>query len=276
MVRSKKLKILILGGTRFIGFALLKKLSQLGHQVDILSKKKINKKYFNNHFHYRIETMPNLKNHKYDVVFDFISTSQKINKIISSIKFDKYFYISSIWVLKAKLKKKIELKNLKYESKKYILNKIKCEMKLRNLINKKLIILRLPIVLGKNDPTKRIENIHKFMKLNTSFLNLEKKKNINLIYIDDLIKAFVKMINYNFSNKSNLFYTCNDEFISLYDLVKKIYNLKFKKNNFSIKYNFKQNFFYNEKKIKFNKQKNILNILKINHKKPLKIIESIL
>ena len=275
MVRSKKLKILILGGTRFIGFETLKVLSKQNHLVDIISRKKIPKKFYNKHFRFDLSNLQNLKNQNYDFVIDFISTCKDIKKITNLINFKKLIFISSVWVLK--IKKKNKFNKLKYEKKDYLLNKINCENKYISILKNKLIILRIPIVFGKNDPTKRLSKLYKSIKKNLDFKSLSNKKNINFVYLHDVVEVIKKLINSKTSQyKNNVFYISNDEYFSMRDLIKNLYCLKFKSNNSSKKYNYHHNYFYNEKKFNIPKNKNFIHIFNIKCKSVFQLIKSIL
>ena len=153
------MQLLILGGTRFLGKDLAKNLSSSNKFiVDIFSRKrttvkKINKQYFAN-----IENKYIKSKKKYDVIVDFISQKkEQIDNILKNFNFDKYIYISTIWVDKKKKYKSIKGYNYKSkylspETKKYINYKIKIENLLKKKIGKKLKILRLPIIFSANTP----------------------------------------------------------------------------------------------------------------------------
>jgi len=85
-------KILILGGTRFIGKALAKSLSvNKSYIVDVLSKrksklKKINKQYLGNLKNNFIKSTSD-----YDLIIDFISKEKKhIDNVLKNFNFNKY------------------------------------------------------------------------------------------------------------------------------------------------------------------------------------------
>jgi len=107
------LKILILGGTRFIGKALAKSLSNNKfYTVDVFSKrkskcKKINKQYLGNLQNNFINSTPD-----YDLIIDFISRKKiHIDNVLKNFNFNLYFYISTICVYKKKKYKINSLKN---------------------------------------------------------------------------------------------------------------------------------------------------------------------
>jgi len=152
-------KILILGGTRFIGKALAKSLcGNKFYTVDVLSKrktklKKINKQYLGNLKNNFINSTDN-----YDLIIDFISKEKThVDNVLKNFNFNLYLYISTMWVDKKNKYKKNSSENfnpkyLSTTSKKYIDYKLKIECLLKKRIKKKLKIIRLPIIFSSASP----------------------------------------------------------------------------------------------------------------------------
>lgn len=153
------MKILILGGTRFIGKALAKSLcGNKFYTVDVLSKrktklKKINKQYLGNLQNNFINSTDN-----YDLIIDFISKEKThVDNVLKNFNFNLYLYISTMWVDKKNKYKKNSSENfnpkyLSTTSKKYIDYKLKIECLLKKRIKKKLKIIRLPIIFSSASP----------------------------------------------------------------------------------------------------------------------------
>jgi len=100
------MKILVMGGTRFVGKSLVKKLILQNHDVDIFTRgnnpnpkgSKLIKGDRND-----LEGILKLKNNKYDLIFDISGRELSQTKIlIENIKqnFDRYVYVSSAGVYK--------------------------------------------------------------------------------------------------------------------------------------------------------------------------------
>ena len=179
------MKILILGGTRFIGKALAKSLSSnKSYTVDIFSKrksklKKINKQYLGNLQNNFINSTAD-----YDLIIDFISREKiHVDNVLKNFNFNLYLYISTMWVDKKNKYNKNSSKNfnpkyLSTTSKKYINYKLKIESLLKKRIKKKLKIIRLPIIFSLASP--RIK--YYFDRIFYSN-NLIQSKNFNYTYL---------------------------------------------------------------------------------------------
>ena len=247
----KEKNILILGGTKFIGKRLVNTFlnKEKKNNLFILSRKKcINRKrlkYIVSDLKFFNKRIPNIK---YEYVFDFISKDLKIlDKIISEINFKNYYFISTSWVTKSNKKNKINKKiienftpQIKLNKKNYfyIKRKIKLENFLINKFNKlekNLVILRFPIVIGKNDYTGRLRKIYKRIKLTSNFKLLDAEKKINLIWVKDLVKSIYEFTKLKITKKIQIVECLNLENISYKDLIMNLYRRKFK-----LKYNLKK------------------------------------
>lgn len=164
------MKILVLGGTRFLGRRLVEKLNIAGHAVTVLSRHpercpagaypvgaerqaglaKLSGKYF-------------------DVVFDFIAYDGLAPKqVFDSIGFGNYVLISSTWITRISSGIKADQPLLELDQKRlgliyeatqrYLTGKMQAETTVLERYNKKkdAVILRLPIIWGEGDHTKRI------------------------------------------------------------------------------------------------------------------------
>jgi dTDP-D-glucose 4,6-dehydratase len=146
MESHKKINILILGGTKFIGKALVNAMEKKYFRIDVLSKKKYANKNINKLYHTDLKDFEKLViKKKYDYIFDFISKDTGVlKKILKKINFNKYIFISSVWLAKINrnlkldrsIKKILLNKELPNITKKYLLNKYKLENFLVNASNK--------------------------------------------------------------------------------------------------------------------------------------------
>ena len=79
MATHKKIKILILGGTKFIGKYLIKKLDKKNFIVDVVSRKKlkIKNKNINNFYNINLKNIEKIDTKiNYDYILDFISNDK--------------------------------------------------------------------------------------------------------------------------------------------------------------------------------------------------------
>lgn len=225
------MNILVLGGNRFFGKEVLKKLLSKNHKVYL-----VNRCSRKNLHHKNLKIIctdrKNLKRHYkifeklyFEKIFDNIAYSLKEVKLLTNFlkgKFNHYILTSSsISYLDVKTnyeKKEIDWnkgrvtkdfkKKYNFSEIKYALNKRKIENFL--IKNKKILstIIRIPNVIGKGDFSKKTQKLIKF--------NYDSKKNdkfgdqfIQFIFKDDLVKIILKIINskpkkknqYNIANK---------------------------------------------------------------------------
>ena len=165
------MKILIIGGTRFLGMELLKQLTNRGHDVVVVSRRanQDTVKYTPVKAE-RSEGLKRIKEKSFDVTFDFIAYDDNaVAEVFNSIKTDKYIFISSIWI--SRLGKGIAANNpveeIDFRAKdnmaeitwNYLIGKQKAESLVleRRKRDEKSTVLRLPILWGVNDPTGRLE-----------------------------------------------------------------------------------------------------------------------
>ena len=294
MATHQKIRILILGGTKFIGKNLIKKLSSKNFIVDIVSRKKIKDKNYNINIFYNIELKKiNEINYKikYDYILDFISKEEKILKqIIEKINFKKYIFISTSWLVKLnnkiRLNKKVDnylifKKNINKDTKKYLLNKYNLEKfiyeKSKVKKDKKFYILRLPIILGNEDNTDRLNFYFSRAKNLRRQILIKDKFFLNLLCVDDFCISLVKMLKKNLWPKNMFLEALNlnkityNEFLHAINKKLNLKNIKLLSYNKSFlrkkfRFIFRYDPFINEVNLKLTKD----NIFKITKHSPKK------
>lgn len=275
-------KVLILGGTKFVGIELLKLLNDENIDYYVASRKKIQVKHF---IFFDRKNSNDLNKlffeYNFDVIIDFISYSSLDSKIlVDSLKYNnrkpKLIVISSTYVYsqpKRLLSNSLFREN-QFEPKffSYTLNDRlninysdgKREMEsylINNYYNDKLVILRFPIILGYNDYTKRTQ-FYSNKIIDNQYYN---PQNINSIsnYIFPF-EASLSIRNFILYENIGIFNVASDD-ISEYELIS-IYcdffkisinnlidkNLDFNESPFYLPYDFKidsskYNSIFNEK-----------------------------
>ena len=188
------MNILIIGGTRFIGQEIVKSLSDLNAGLTVFSRSIKT----NNNFNYvkgnreNIKDIKNIKG-KFDVIIDFISYkgvhTKEIIRIFPNVR---YILISTAWKMPDNIN--IFKNEINYISNKRDAEKVVFKSRKNNHRN---MVIRLPIVLGIGDHTKR-----------TNFFRKDKK--IIYLMVPDIIINFCWkneivdfVINEIFSKKKN-------------------------------------------------------------------------
>lgn len=200
----QKYKILILGGTRFIGAFFTEKLMKFNHDV-YLSSRRINRLVHNeNQEVNERENLVNGRFHKieFDYIFDF--NGYKPNQIIDfKLKSDKskYVFLSSAWIGRNLFEKRnngdaTKVGLLDLSSYEYTLNKINCEKKIIDLYPNNARIIRLPIIIGEKDPHQRIQYmIQRMLKNNKIAVPDIKNNQIEISVVDDVVVELLKIVN---------------------------------------------------------------------------------
>ncbi len=243
-------KVLILGGTKFVGLELLSLLNAENINYYVASRKKIKVEHFIFFNRKNIKDLNKLFfENKFDVVIDFISYSSFDSKLlIDSLKYNnrkpKLIVISSTYVYSnpkrlssncffienqfrantfsysLKDRPNINYSDGKREMESYLIN---------NYYDEKLVILRFPIILGYNDYTKRTHFYYNRIINNQRY----NPRNINCIsnYIFPF-EACLSIKNFILSEKFGTFNVASEN-ISEYDLISVYCNyLKISINNF--------------------------------------------
>ena len=154
-----KLKILILGGTRFTGKILVNMLLKYNYEVTVASRKLCSEKNVTSLVGELPSVLRNINLKKYDFVYDFTSKSiEEVDGVLKYISFDYYIFISTVWVNKV-ISKDNRFQKFFYLTNKYISYKKKIEDYLlkKYKIRKNFFSIRLPIQVGENDRTARME-----------------------------------------------------------------------------------------------------------------------
>ncbi len=167
------MKILIMGGTRFVGKLLVDKLLKDNHEVTLLTRG-VTKDYFGDRVK-RVHALRSdaqamsecLRDKEFDIVYDNICFSSYDAKIACDIfnktKIKKYIFISSMYVYdKVSLSLKEEdfdPKNKKVELgyRDYATGKRLAETYFSNRADFDTIFVRFPIIMARDDYTKRFE-----------------------------------------------------------------------------------------------------------------------
>ena len=165
-----RMKILILGGTRFIGRQVAETLVVKGHDLILLSHRKDSALHNVRHVCEKRDVgLSILKGERFNLVLDFICYDKKdLEKIESNIVAETYVLISSIWVPRLwSGKSAVELKNqfrqatkdIPQVTLKYLNGKLGAEQALLKLRKRgyRSTSLRLPIVFGQGDHTGRTD-----------------------------------------------------------------------------------------------------------------------
>ena len=199
--RFRNLKILLIGGTRFIGRNLANRLVLDGHELTILSKKDGN---IQNAIYIKMLKKDGLKyligeKKRFDIVIDFLSYKVEDLDNLIELQFGHYFLISTVWVEKLckgtsldqaiyKINFNRKLSGVTYD---YIKGKIEVENSLLNgKLSNMISILRLPIILGEGEHTGRYD----FYKIRAQdsfpyvFINDINNK-VQITYPEDISKA---------------------------------------------------------------------------------------
>lgn len=252
MEAHKKINLLILGGTKFIGKNLINSIPKRKFRIDVLSRKKYLNKKINKLYQTELKYFEKfIEKKNYDYIFDFISKDQSLlKKIFLKVKFKKYIFISSVWINKLNINSKLDKPIKKIMSnifmpnitKRYLLNKYRIEnFIIKNSLKKKnkFYILRLPIILGNQDKTKRLQfYVKRALDLKGQII-LKENIILNLLWVKDLCLSILKLIKKNKWPESSFIEALNTSNISYKNFIKIIYN------ECNIK---KKNFFYLKKK----------------------------
>lgn len=199
----QKHKILILGGTRFIGALFTESLLELNHEVYLSSRRMNRLVHKENQEVNERENLVNGRFHKieFDYIFDF--NGYKPNQIIDfKLKSDKskYVFLSSAWIgreLDGKTNNGdiTKVGRLDLPSYEYTINKINCEKKIVNLYHDNARILRLPIIVGDKDPHQRMQYMIQRMINNNKIVVPDIKNNqIEINTVEDVVVDLLKIL----------------------------------------------------------------------------------
>ena len=253
------MNILFLGGNRYFGKKVLNQLLKTKHKIFLINRNNNKLKYKNdNLIHIKSDRNSlnkkknRIKNIFFDVIFDNIayklSDVIKLHRLLKN-NYNHYIFTSSIitylnlnngyevkeseWY-KGRINKFVNSRYDNYQLK-YAINKKKIENYLINNKNINSTILRVPAVIGKNDFSKKTEQLLNFSQ------NKIKKDTLNgyiqFIFEQDLSKIISKLICKK-AYGSDVFNIANKK-IKIKDFYIKVNKIrkKFKKKNKISKYN---------------------------------------
>lgn len=209
------MKILILGGTRFIGKRVANHLHKQNHEVTILSRSADN--CFPGHIirasKHDIPLLENVHTSRYDFVIDFIGYTASDVEPLSSIDATNVILISSSWIpyLCSSTNPAFSFyppvkprSCLPERTNNYLRNKLEAEIRLRQMLPNSLI-LRLPIILGPGDHTQRY---HYLLSAACGLTEVNPQSLLNvfpqILHIDDLLDMTSRLISVAFSKRYGL------------------------------------------------------------------------
>ena len=203
------MKILILGGTRFLGKRLAEILLEGGNRVTVLSRHPENAPQGAIVIEgEREKGLKQIAKEEFDVVIDFIAFDGKSSReAISKLRFGMYVLISSTWICRLgkniKANQKInpndvtEAESLSTVTREYLFGKLEAENIVRNRYQEKkdAVILRLPIIWGTADPTDRMEFYFRRILDGYPVIRINGGNNIpSMVWIEDAAKAIILLI----------------------------------------------------------------------------------
>lgn len=230
-------KILVIGGTRFLGLEYIKLINETHYELVVASRKEIETANFRL-IDRKSQSDLNLlfSECQYDVVVDFICYSSMdanilYNSLLLQNRMPKLILISTVYTYghpleinmkntfnEEKFESALEIKSLRDRPQvSYILGKQEMESFFSKRMSKeKLVILRFPIILGANDYTQRthfyVNLIKNRQRLNPTKIN--NKTNYIFAY-----EAAMAILNFTVSNEYGT-YNVAFESISEQDLIK--------------------------------------------------------
>lgn len=205
------MKILILGGKRFLGIALVEAIRQAGHTPTLFNRGLTNPELFpdvENLIGDRDGDLRALKRKKWDAVIDtsgFIPRIVKQTAKFLSGKSKIYTFISSVSVYsdfnQPDIDEKYPLAHLEdpedenYQGKSYGPLKALCEYEIQQNFDGKVLVIRPGLIIGPNDPTDRFTYWPWRVSLGGKVLApAPPSSNLQFIDVRDLAAFIIKMI----------------------------------------------------------------------------------
>jgi 2'-hydroxyisoflavone reductase len=206
-------KILILGGTQFVGRNIVERLEQLGNfEITLFNRQQTKSDLFPNLNHIKgdreTDDINQLKNKKWDIVIDSSAYYPKsLSKLLNILKgnIEKYIFISTISVydleegFSGMIKENSPLVGCTLLQSKdtslatYGNRKAACEEVILTKNSIDTLILRPSLIYGKYDPTDRLYYwLYKSTKQNPFILPNNGKDKITLTYINDLVNIIIQ------------------------------------------------------------------------------------
>jgi nucleoside-diphosphate-sugar epimerase len=199
-------KILILGGTRFIGKTFVERLCEMNFEITLSSRrhqsfpKQINQltclRSELHKFHLNLE--------QFDFVFDFNAyTDNDFYEIPEGVPSKRYFFISTNWIYKLNQNGKSLEGAISARDRDYVIAKEKLESLILDRFDEKAMIIRLPVVIGRGDHHRRINFYLNRILTQSTIHVIEDNPGVNFIWIDDLIELLTNFVTFG-EIKSNL------------------------------------------------------------------------
>jgi len=229
-------KILILGGTRFLGRALCEYLALNGNEVSISSRKRMPIDLpITQYTCERLELSSskiNLSDHDY--VIDFTAYKPNdLEMLPSGIPREAYILVSTDWISKMGAFNSNHSAQLSDINFRYALNKSYTEKFATDKFEGKTIILRLPVALGVHDHHNRLGFYRARALRNRGQLLVEDDFDVSYIMLQDFILACQQVLSTNYQLPQII--TAISKTESYNNLIRKFNNM-FKKPNSFIEY----------------------------------------
>ena len=211
MSEEVKMKILILGGKRFLGIALVEAILNAGHTPILFNRGQTNPELFpkvTNLIGDREDDLSALKRRKWDAVIDtsgFIPRVVKKSAAMLSGKCEQYVFISSVSVYRnyasPDISEDYHLAQLEdpededYTGDSYGPLKALCEYEIQKNFEGKVLVIRPGLIVGPNDPTDRFTYWPWRISLGGKVLApAPPSSNLQFIDVRDLAEFIVRMI----------------------------------------------------------------------------------
>lgn len=214
------MKVLVLGGQRFLGRALVSLMHKDGYFVSLLQKnpytdEKLQGVEYLQADVLKKEELQNLKpGESWDFVFDF-STQNPVamNQIIEVLgsRFKKYFYFSNILVYpygQNLHEEQFDPVHFELPSDLKSLTSVDAmrgvEALIAQKLSKRFVIIRMPFVFGEKDPSLKLQKLIRKVvgRESVYFPNLEAR--FSVITVDEAVKSIMKLCLTPFSGVVNL------------------------------------------------------------------------
>ena len=189
------MKILILGGTRFIGLSVLKRCMEQGYDITYLSRKRIteteNPKVILGE---RQDVIYQLKGCSFDVAIDFSAyDSSAVRSTLKNVQVSRYILISSAWLTQYIRQDR----NFTATDAAYIQAKMRTERYLEHWQDKtmKRTILRFPPTFGPGDHSGRLDYLATRIFSNTPVTVCDTaSRHLSLCYVNDVSALIFRAI----------------------------------------------------------------------------------
>ena len=209
------MKVLILGGTRFVGKKLASELLLTGVDVTITSRKEIadfpiNRQIISERENLSPETFLNLK---YDFVLDFTGyKADQIAQLPKSLQTSNYLLMSTSWIGRKCYSTKggSSLESLSEgiltpAEGIYVEEKLKSEIMASEVFGKRATIVRLPMVIGQGDHHRRLEfYANRLTILKRPFLVNDGTNQVHTVLVEDVVKLLTDLLDVPFDERPPL------------------------------------------------------------------------